>query len=905
MGRGDGNHVGVYRKITIYRHEASPDALQIRPHHVGHAADFGAVPNVICRCLLAGAGIFQRLQCHVQADFVALQDTTANSKLQSEGQRMGKQKQAKRYQVTKPDELFTKGPIRFERHGRFIVGRNNWTSDEHSRFMNGLADQYDAVVAEIDALVTEAAAEVARYDPLQILHRAWWMLSDIRIDIEAENQVGKEDVLATRMVDYVQSLIASTQPSSPKEELCDEGWAKLKNLIGQIFDRINNGYFLSSTAKLRQSTAPLNQAYEEFVYLAQLHWCNVTGKQYQNHQIAALRELLGPQTQIVEAMYGLSSAQLCDELERIWHSLTFGIRDAFDAMQQFREKLTVALDADGITEIAVNQDPGIVSTAVERHGLQELGERAAEMWMGLDMFDLQKVCTARLPAQFLEDFSWSPGQDAEFFGSDGDFKGWPLRIWPTFKRPFLKVDGRHYCFDGSMLFDHFYRQLEKQAFKVGESVKQRWIEGRKRISESLPFDYLHRLLPGSHSLREVYYHLDESGKKKRYEADGLLMYDGHLFIVEVKSGAFTYTSPATDAPSHVQSLRNLVSDPAKQGQRVLRYLRESSVARFYDEVGNEKAALRLSDYRHVTLCAITLDPFTEMAARIQHLHAVGVEVGDEPIWALSIDDLRVYADLFTNPLEFLHFVEQRRNAFRSPVLQLDDELDHLGMYLKHNHYRKHAEELVKSDHRPHLQFVGYREEIDKFFSNRLRQAESPPLHQRMPSEMLQILRYLADCGLPGRSTMACFLLDMAGDVRDGLFKALAAELIKPDAAPCRPYSTHGDVRLTAIASSPMRPMPPTQLAAARRHAQVLVVLHEEPDRTFLHVVYTADSKIESIEWAQLKVTDIDVANQQSLRIEAEEVRLTRLAKAGIKGIGRNDQCPCGSGRKYKKCCLSR
>jgi preprotein translocase subunit SecA len=103
----------------------------------------------------------------------------------------------------------------------------------------------------------------------------------------------------------------------------------------------------------------------------------------------------------------------------------------------------------------------------------------------------------------------------------------------------------------------------------------------------------------------------------------------------------------------------------------------------------------------------------------------------------------------------------------------------------------------------------------------------------------------------------------------------------------------------------MRPMPPTQLAAARRHAQVLVVLHEEPDRTFLHVVYTTDSKIELIEWAQLKVTDIDVADRQSLLNEAETVRLTRLAKAGIKDIGRNDQCPCGSGRKYKKCCLSR
>ena len=38
-------------------------------------------------------------------------------------------------------------------------------------------------------------------------------------------------------------------------------------------------------------------------------------------------------------------------------------------------------------------------------------------------------------------------------------------------------------------------------------------------------------------------------------------------------------------------------------------------------------------------------------------------------------------------------------------------------------------------------------------------------------------------------------------------------------------------------------------------------------------------------------------------------RLAKLAKAGLAGAswlplaGRNEPCPCGSGRKYKKCCM--
>ena len=42
--------------------------------------------------------------------------------------------------------------------------------------------------------------------------------------------------------------------------------------------------------------------------------------------------------------------------------------------------------------------------------------------------------------------------------------------------------------------------------------------------------------------------------------------------------------------------------------------------------------------------------------------------------------------------------------------------------------------------------------------------------------------------------------------------------------------------------------------------------------------------------------------------EAFQTKLTsaldkHLAPAGAPKVGRNDPCPCGSGKKYKKCCL--
>jgi protein translocase subunit secA len=38
----------------------------------------------------------------------------------------------------------------------------------------------------------------------------------------------------------------------------------------------------------------------------------------------------------------------------------------------------------------------------------------------------------------------------------------------------------------------------------------------------------------------------------------------------------------------------------------------------------------------------------------------------------------------------------------------------------------------------------------------------------------------------------------------------------------------------------------------------------------------------------------------SLKIEKEEI--PQKAQVSSKKPGRNDPCPCGSGKKYKKCC---
>lgn len=804
----------------------------------------------------------------------------------------------------RPDDTFSAGPFQMARFGRHIVARMDWAPGEYEALQQHLVATHKTVVGEIDAAVTEAAQLVATLPPLNLLHRAWWTRSMAMLGIDNESDIGQPEVLAERMVDYVQSLIAGHPPAAKqKTEVSDEDWRTLESLVEKIFSTLNASYFASATAKRRTDEPGISQAMEEFHFHSQFYWANVKGSQYQVHQIQTLRELLLPQSPIVEAMYGITSVSLCDELTKLQDLQSFGISDAVNAMRAFQAKCIALIESDMTPGLLDGSNPqDALQNTIERHGLRAEGDRTMGLLLGFDLLDVGK--NTSLPDSFMRDFSWKPGEDTDFF-ADGQFRGWPLRVWPTFKRPFLKVGTGYYLFDSSTLFDHIYRQIEKRAFALGEVEKQKWIESRKHVTEDLPFTYLQRILPGARVSKSVYYKASGDGKAARwFELDGLIAYDDHLFVIEVKAGSFTYTSPTTDAEAHVNSLKSLVADPAKQGNRFLNYLRSATEVPLFDDKKNEITRLRQGDYRNISVCAVTLDPFTEIAAQSHKLSRIGIAAGEEPVWSMSIDDLRVYADVFNNPFEFLHFAEQRSKGLRSTLLELDDELDHLGLYLKHNQYEDYARELVDGKESK-LRFTGYRVDVDKFFAAKAQDVSTKsPLRQEMPESLAALLDLLSKDGRPGSARLTSYLLDLSGGWRDNLFGLIKERLGKSAGGRVGSMSTVGEVRIT------LQPwLGKLDSEGGEAHldqVRAMLVLNNEVNRLLLILHYDATLTLQDVTWRWISREDIKERELPRIQALAEELRSRRLAKASAGSrIGRNTPCPCGSGRKFKRCCLGR
>jgi hypothetical protein len=281
------------------------------------------------------------------------------------------------------------------------------------------------------------------------------------------------------------------------------------------------------------------------------------------------------------------------------------------------------------------------------------------------------------------------------------------------------------------------------------------------------------------------------------------------------------------------------------------------------------------------------------------LKKLGINLGPHPIWSVSIDDLRVYTEIFDNPLVFLHYIEERMKASKLDIVETEDELDHLGLYLKHNLYTHYIQGVnAKGSVRWH----GYRVDIDHFFSQKMSAPDKPCLlKQKMPARLEEILAFLGSSHKSGRRKLARTLLNCSGQWRNEITRTIDAELERQaSSGKSQSFSLHGEPRITVFCWNSELENPDRH--DALDHAQSIMLATNEPDRLLLQLSYRT-GKLMDVIFDFLSLSIISPEDLTRLKSRAETLTQERLNKARLLpgGIGRNQLCPCGSGRKYKKC----
>lgn len=631
---------------------------------------------------------------------------------------------------------------------------------------------FDNLCREIDQTINDLAKEILNCDPLSILNRAFWSHIVHHLKPTPEALLNKEQLQSLRIIEFCQNYLASLKQKQPDlPAIDDEGWTRIKILVDKI-DSSMLAYFCYRSSEIKSKSEEYDYEQDALFTYQGMYWWAVRGHRYDVHEIIHIRELLIPHTDIFKEIFGISMVDFIQEIEKIQHSLTFGIYDAFKELDEFRHESLDKIEKLGILETLDSNN--WLQEGIKQAGLKEKGDEIIDRALGMALCNVSKI--TNLPKTLLDELSWQEGEDENFW-SEGEYAGWPLRVTPMRKRPFINIQGQYYCLNLHNLFDNLYRVVERSILAKKSDYKQKWNKIQQETSEYLPFKYFEKLLPKA----EVYHSIFYGKKGCRSEMDGLIIYDDVLILLEVKAGSLATTSPILDYETNLLKLKELIENPANQAQRFRNYLNKNKKIDIYDsnkKRSNTITTLDINSFREIFQCCITLDNLGHLASKASKLKSIGINVALSSTWSLALDDLRVYADLFDSPLQFLHFLKQRSLAEASDLVELNDELEHIAMYFNYNNYAMYAKEIVSENETTRTHWHGLNIDFDKYYYNVL--AKSDKKHekpkQKINLHVQQILDTLTLQEKDGRARVADYILDASDEYRqqieDGILYSL-------------------------------------------------------------------------------------------------------------------------------------
>ena len=407
-----------------------------------------------------------------------------------------------------------------------------------------------------------------------------------------------------------------------------------------------------------------------------------------------------------------------------------------------------------------------------------------------------------------------------------------------------------------------------------------------------------KMLPGCISYADNYY----GSKKHRNENDLLVIYRDALLVVEVKAGRFTDAPPVSDFDSHIKRYKELIQKSNSQCAHMRDYIRDSGAELLlYDQGMLPKAALNISNINRIFCLSVTMENINTYAARAEKLGFLKLREG---VSCIAIDDLMTYREYFDNPLEFLHFLKQREMASLNERIALNDEFDHLGMYIAHNCYSLEIDNAPKGEI---LCITGYREDLDSCFERvdtPLPQLEKP--RQNMPKRFREIIDVLFKSDNSQAVSISSYLLDFSSDARQQLSDDID-KVLNQQARTGRQcalsFSGKGDsIRMTYFVLQDELHDAQTDQEMFDYAASILLA-NGEKDRMMLSFRFDADYVLQSVNARSIDIDQIPPRRIDELKSRGEQMGDFRVVKYKREHgkIGRNQPCPCGSGRKYKKC----
>jgi hypothetical protein len=787
-----------------------------------------------------------------------------------------------------PDEVATFGPFSIIRYGRNVVLSNQSTPEEQRAFLARSAEANTKVHAELAAKIGELQDLIRNYDPVLLMHRATYVLLPLFMKYRSENEYSHEESLVLPGVEYLQYLIARTEPNTSGAEPTEAEWEALWGLTLEVL-RLTHQYLFT-----RKTEATPPSEIDGLRFLLDSTRLGIRGQRYPLFLADHWRDSLLPYASEIKEVYGITIDDLLSGLSAIEEYAKRGVLGRYESvltvtaelMQRLRERGWVVGPESSDAEIERVREALATDEFSQAHA--EAQEKA-RLTFTAALFDITELTS--LPKSLLTTLSGQPGESVfrdPFLTNNDDLS--PLSNSPMHFKPFLHVGDRFYFFYHSGFEDRIAELIEEDLLGKRPGAATSMAKRQSDRVEEVAKQLLVRVLQPDFAFQRVYYpNPDRLGDLT--ELDLLLGVDDVLLLVEAKSGSMSAAGSRGAPRSLAKDLSDVIIAGQRQSERAERYIRSQEEVAFYEETGKRTVyKVQISRYRRVFRVVVTKEFLSWVGAKVAVLSVIDPALSRALPWHISLDDLRIVAELFAGrDLEFAHFLEQRLQASAEPILSQHDELDHMALYFKRNQYHELGVRGIDQ-----MSFdTSFTKHIDVYFAKRYAGEDAYLPGQRVPRNIGRLIEALRVSRLRGRFEAAGTVLAMGQDGRDDLEGMLATLEDRRNTG--REPSIHlpfsGDQTCFSVSSVSDEYLGEEMLRCAARmrlgsHAR-WIVMHLESR-------------------GEYRVKDIRIITPESFseaEIAGGSAHLDEVvgrARAGQK-IGRNERCPCGSGPKYKAC----
>lgn len=688
----------------------------------------------------------------------------------------------------------------------------------------------------------------------------------------------------SRITEYIQSVIAATAACQKEETPTEESEALYVEIIGEV-----NELFELAQRYIFYWGVDLAKTIEDssicpFIVEAQEMYL-VRGDRYQVFHERFFSSLLFVHDEIFRKVFGLSAEEIVSGIMSLEYALSQG---RFGGLNQLIEHFTNYSQEGLPTPEDIPAD--------ERRAIEEAV---------LESFSPEHYDVARItnwPEGFIALFTFEPGE-ADWY-EQGRFKKWPIVSLPIHLKPFIKLGEQYYCFDYYSFVDNFYRTVQKILIQSDPTYDQPWQIRQKNASESFVAEIFSSLLPGCIVYTSNYY--SPSGKKGNLrENDIIIRFNDVLLIVEVKAGSLTYAPPITDWQAHVQNYKELIEKADHQCAKTHEYLSVyEDEAPLLDAKGNIKAMINMAEITDIFELSVTIDDMNYFASKVERLSFLRLESG---AISISVNDLMVYEDYFDDPFIFLHFLSERRKASRNKKAAFNDELDHLGMYIENNCYTILLDEEESCSS---IFVMDHRSELNEYYcQGKQDNLEIPKPQQTYPRLYQELLGDQSIQEMSNPAQFTSFLLDFSQEAREEFSRQayrLFGIALERKACQVMNYCDNANdpyaIKVSCFVELDIgdwRDYYDEHL----NYTMSMMLANNELSRGMIILVFDGFGHIKDMCYRILSSDDIGPDERESLLplVKESSSKLVRAYSTEKVKVGRNEPCPCGSGKKYKRC----